>query len=134
MKAICWENSPLMELQIRGIMPLQKLIEKISDNGKEADLLEISKGIEDTLQRLNQEMPKQIRAVTIDDEFIELGTIGEFLKFMNDAASNSGGNTPYAMEEMVLHFTEEGIIHLNRAMESLAENFPGNEFEPINLE
>jgi len=133
MKAICWENSPLIELQIQGIMPLQKLIEKISDNEK-SDLMAISEGIGETLLRLHQEMPEQIRAVTITDQFYDLKNVGQYQKLMSQAASNSDGDTPFALEEAVISLCEKGIRDLNRALESLFEKFPGNEFEPIRLD
>lgn len=133
LNAICWEDHPLIKLQICGIMPLQKLIEKISDNEK-GDLMEISDGINDTLQRLHREMPKELRSVSIVDEFTELTTIGQYLKLMRETARNSDGDTPFALEEMVIHACEQGIEALNRALESLFENFPGLEFEPIRLD
>jgi len=70
----------------------------------------------------------------IEDEFERLKEIGQFLKFMQNTVSNSDGNTPFALEETVLHLSRRGIEALNEAMTDLAEKFPGNEFEPIRLD
>ena len=70
----------------------------------------------------------------IEDEFHRLKEVGEFLKFMQNAISNSDGNTPFALEETVLHLSRRGIESLNEAMTDLSKKFPGNEFKPIALD
>lgn len=70
----------------------------------------------------------------IEDEFNYLKDVGEFLKFMYDAVSNSTGNTPFALEETVLHLSKRGIEKLNDAMKGLSKEFPENEFLPIRLD
>jgi len=70
----------------------------------------------------------------IEDEFERLKEIGQFLKFMQNTVSHSDGNTPFALEETVLHLSRRGIEALNDAMKGLSREFPGNEFEPIRLD